>query len=61
MRYLRMTSILAVTFTTPAFAQQTNAADPQTWQQAEAILTQYTDQSTRVTPLRLGPCMRRMQ
>jgi hypothetical protein len=44
MRYSMMiTSMLVIAYTVPAFAQQTSVADSQTRQQAEAILTQYTD------------------
>jgi ketosteroid isomerase-like protein len=55
MRYLIiMPSILAITFTVPASAQQTNVADQQTWQQAEAIVTQYTDAVNKGDTTALG-------
>src|SRR4051812_34618030 len=44
MRPLMMTaSMLMVALASPAFAQQTNVADQQMHQQAEAIVTQYVD------------------
>lgn len=44
MRYsMRITSLLVIAYTVPAFAQQTSVADSRTRQQAEAVLMQYTD------------------